>query len=182
MKLSLHFPYILLLLISASLYGQRSLPLDYFRSPLDIPLSVTGSFGEIRPNHFHSGADFKVQGKEGLPVFAVADGWVSRIKISPVGFGNALYIDHPNGFTSVYGHLFGYNDTISTYAHKMQYVRKSFEVDLFPITNHDTLWIKKGDLIGFAGNSGSSFGAHLHFELRNTASERIINPLLFGFD
>jgi murein DD-endopeptidase MepM/ murein hydrolase activator NlpD len=162
--------------------GQRPIPTDYFSSPLGIDLSVTGSFGEIRPNHLHSGTDFQVQKKEGLPVYAIADGWVSRIKISPVGFGNALYIDHPNGFTSVYGHLSGYNDTISRYSRMGQYRRKAFEVDIFPANDHDTLWVKKGDVIGFAGNSGSSFGAHLHFELRNTETERIINPLLFGFN
>jgi len=182
MKITRYIPGIALLFHFTFVCGQKSIPTDYFNSPLGIELSVTGSFGEIRPNHFHSGVDFKVQGKEGLPVYAVADGWVSRIKISPVGFGNALYIDHPNGFTSVHGHLFGYNDTIASYAHKMQYVRKSFEVDLFPLVDHDTIWIKKGDIIGYAGNSGSSFGAHLHFELRNTVTERIINPLLFGFD
>jgi len=161
--------------------GQKSIPTDYFSSPLKIELSVTGSFGEIRPNHFHSGTDFQVQQKEGLPVYAVADGWVSRIKISPVGFGNALYIDHPNGFTSVFGHLYKYNDTIALYALHNQYKRKSFEVDLFPAHDHDTIWVKRGQVIGFAGNSGSSSGAHLHFELRNTETERVINPLLFGF-
>ncbi|MBK7029052.1 MAG: M23 family metallopeptidase [Bacteroidales bacterium] len=170
----------LFLAVSCGLSAQKAIPTDYFSSPLGIDLSVTGTFGEIRPNHFHSGIDFQVQKKEGLPVYAVADGWVSRIKISPVGFGNALYIDHPNGYTSVYGHLFDYNDTIRKYAHLKQYLLKSFEVDLFPATKKDSIFVSKGQLIGYAGNSGSSFGAHLHFELRNTKTERVINPLLFG--
>jgi len=179
-------PVILFLLLIlnplVNLRAQIAIPKGYFSSPLNIGLSVTGSFSEVRPNHFHSGVDFPVQKKEGLPVFAVADGVVSRIKVSPVGFGNALYIDHPNGFTSVYAHLKGYNDTITAYLHTNQYKLKSFEVDLFPANRKDLILVKKGQLIGYAGNSGSSFGAHLHFELRNTKTEHIINPLLFGFN
>lgn len=182
MKLALRIlPFIFLLIASIGV-GQVVIPKDYFSSPLGIDLTVTGAFGEIRPNHFHSGTDFSVMKKEGLPVYAVADGFVSRIKISPVGFGNALYIDHPNGFTSVYGHLFGYSDTIRSYARQQQYTLKSFEVDLFPAGHKDTIWVRKGELIGYAGNSGGSFGAHLHFEIRNTKTERVINPLLFGFE
>jgi hypothetical protein len=166
----------------ARLNAQIAIPQGYFSSPLNIGLSITGSFSEIRPNHFHSGTDFQVQQKEGLPVFAVADGIISRIKVSPVGFGNALYIDHPNGFTSVYAHLEAYNDTITDYLRNNQYKMKSFAVDLFPITKKEFIYVKKGQLIGYAGNSGSSGGPHLHFELRNTKTEHIINPLLFGFD
>jgi hypothetical protein len=182
MKKSLVFMIILLIGCFFVLKAQKPVPTGYFISPLGIDLSVTGTFGEVRPNHFHSGIDFQVQKKEGLPVYAVADGWVSRIKISPVGFGNALYIDHPNGFTSVYGHLFDYSDTLRKYAHIKQYELKSFDIDIFPANKKDTLWVSKGQLIGYAGNSGSSFGAHLHFELRNTETERIINPLLFGLE
>jgi hypothetical protein len=164
------------------LFGQVAIPKGYFASPLAIDLALTGSFGEVRPNHFHSGIDFSVQGKVGLPVFAVADGVVSRIKVSPIGFGNALYIDHPNGFTSVYAHLNGYNDTITTYLRANQYKVKSFEVDLFPKNRKEIIRVKKGQIIGYAGNSGSSGGPHLHFEIRNTATENIINPLLFGLN
>lgn len=166
----------------AQLEAQVMIPKGYFSSPLNIGLSETGSFSEVRANHFHSGIDFQVQQKEGLPVFAVADGVISRIKVSPVGFGNALYIDHPNGFTSVYAHLKAYNDTITSYLRSNQYRLESFEADLFPLNKKDLIRVKKGQLIGFAGNSGSSGGAHLHFELRNTRTERIINPLLFGFN
>jgi hypothetical protein len=183
MKRTLIFIIFLLIIIPlANLEAQIAIPKGYFSSPLNIPLSISGSFSEVRPNHFHSGTDFQVQQKEGLPIFAVADGFVSRIKVSPVGFGNALYIDHPNGFTSVYGHLKAYSDTITEYVRANQYKVKSFEVDLFPALKKEFIYVKKGQLIGYAGNSGASGGAHLHFELRNTKTEHIINPILFGFD
>lgn len=173
---------LLIMIPLVKLDAQIAIPQGYFSSPLKIGLSITGAFSEIRPNHFHSGIDFQVQQREGLPVYAVADGVISRIKVSPVGFGNALYIDHPNGFTSVYAHLEAFNDTITEYLRTNQYKLKSFEVDLFPVNKKEFINVKKGQLIGFAGNSGSSGGAHLHFELRNTKTEHIINPLLFGFD
>lgn len=166
----------------AKLDAQIPIPQGYFSAPIKIGLSITGSFSEVRPNHFHSGLDLQVQQREGLPVYAVADGVISRIKVSPVGFGNALYIDHPNGFTSVYAHLKGYSDTITGYVRSNQYRLKSFEVDLFPSNKKESFPVKKGQLIGYAGNSGSSGGPHLHFELRSTKTERVINPLLFGFD
>jgi len=182
MKILIRVLFISLIIIPlVNLNAQIAIPKGYFSSPYTLELAITGSFSEIRPNHFHSGIDFQVQQKEGLPVYAVADGVISRIKVSPVGFGNALYIDHPNGFTSVYAHLKGYNDTITGYLRSNQYRLKSFAVDLFPANNKDSIYVKKGQLIGYAGNSGSSGGAHLHFELRNTKTEHIINPLLFGF-
>jgi len=173
--------FLLILTALANALPQVVIPNNYFRSPINIGLAVSGSFGEVRPNHFHSGIDFPVGQKEGLPVFAIADGFVSRIKVSPVGFGNALYIDHPNGFTSVYAHLKGYNDTITEYIHFNQYKVKKFEVDLFPANKKEFIFVKKGQLIGYAGNSGSSGGPHLHFEIRNTNTERILNPSLFEF-
>jgi hypothetical protein len=182
--MKIYFKLLLLLLIItplANLFAQITIPTGYFSSPLNIGLAVNGSFAEIRSNHFHSGIDFPVQQKEGLPVFAVADGVISRIKVSPVGFGNALYIDHPNGFTSVYGHLQKYSDSITDYLRTNQYKLKSFEVDLFPANKKEFIKVRKGQLIGYAGNSGSSGGPHLHFEMRNTKTERIINPMLFDF-
>lgn len=176
------FVYLLILFPFTQLLAQKTIPQGYFSPPLDINLGLTGSFSEVRPNHFHSGTDLQVQQKEGLPVYAVADGFVSRIKVSPVGFGNALYIDHPNGYTSVYAHLENYSDSITEYLRANQYRLKSFDLDLFPANKKDTLYVKRGQLIGYAGNSGSSGGPHLHFELRTTVTERIINPLLFGFD
>jgi len=162
------------------LAAQDSLPLNYFRSPLDIPLYLSGNFGELRSNHFHSGLDIKTQGVEGQKVYAVADGFVSRIRISPYGYGNAIYIDHPNGYTSVYAHLQKYEGKIAEEIKKYQYKNKTWEMDYYP---PDTLLkIKKGQLIALSGNSGGSGGPHLHFEIRETKSEHPINPLLLGFD
>lgn len=154
-------------------------PTDYFRSPLDIPLNLSGNFGELRTNHFHAGIDIKTQQQEGLKVYAAAGGFVSRIKVSPVGYGYALYIDHPNGFTTVYGHLKTYSDRINAFVRKEQYSQKSFAVDVFP--SPADLPVESGEVVGLSGNSGGSGGPHLHFEVRETVTEKPINPLLFGF-
>lgn len=155
-------------------------PQHYFRSPLDIPLNLSGNFGELRTNHFHSGIDIKTEQREGLSVYAVAEGYVSRIKVSPFGYGYALYITHPNGYTTLYGHLKSYSDKIRKYVKAEQYRMESFSVDLFPAAY--VLPVVKGEVIGFSGNTGGSGGPHLHFEIRETETEKLINPLLFGFD
>ncbi len=146
--------------------------------PLRIPLIVTGNFGELRSNHFHSGMDFSTNNKENIPIYAPADGYVTRIKVSVFGYGKALYIKHNNGFTSVYAHLNAYSDTIQKYVKAHQYQNKSYEVELFPTLQE--FEIKKGELIGYSGNTGGSQRPHLHFEYRDTKSEDIINPLFFG--
>jgi murein DD-endopeptidase MepM/ murein hydrolase activator NlpD len=163
---------------SLSSFAQKILPQNYFISPLDTLLQLTGAFGELRLNHFHSGVDFRTHEREGLPVHAAADGKIVRIKVSPFGFGRALYIDHPNGFTTVYGHLQKFSPELENYIRKEQYKQQSFDVDVFP---SQTIAVKKGDIIAFSGNSGASFGPHLHFEVRDTKTERPINPLYFGF-
>lgn len=150
---------------------------DSLRSPLDIPLYLSGTFGELRTNHFHSGLDIKTQGKEGLPVYAVDDGYVYRIKISRNGYGKALYIRHPSGLVSVYGHLKYFNDRIDAYIKQKQYKKQSFEIEVFPYKIE--LPVKKGEVIGYSGNTGGSFGAHLHFELRNL-KEHPLNPMAYG--
>jgi murein DD-endopeptidase MepM/ murein hydrolase activator NlpD len=160
--------------------AQDNYPQDYFRSPLDIPLLTSGTFGELRTNHFHSGIDLRTQKKEGLPVYAAADGYVSRIKISTYGYGKAIYITHPNGYTTVYGHLLKATPAIEEYSKKQHYKEKSFEIDVYPVINE--LLVKKGDTIAFSGNTGGSFGPHLHYEFRETNSEKIINPLFFGLN
>ena len=172
--------FILLVLLYAPLNAQDVYPKDFFRSPLDIPLQLSGNFGELRSNHFHAGFDFRTQQKEGLNVYASGDGYVSRIKISPYGYGKAIYIDHPNGFTTVYGHLKMGSPALEKYIQEAQYKQESFEVELFP--KPDELKVTKGDVIALSGNTGGSEGPHLHFEIRDTKSERIINPLFFGFD
>jgi murein DD-endopeptidase MepM/ murein hydrolase activator NlpD len=176
----------LLVLVGRLSYAQTSeafasdpYPKDYFGSPLEIPLNLSGNFGELRTNHFHAGIDIKTEQREGLRVLSVADGYVSRIKVSPVGYGYAIYITHPNGFTTVYGHLKKYADKIDRYVKEQQYAAKSFAVDLYP--DSLLLPVLKGELIGLSGNSGGSGGPHLHFEIRETVTEKVLNPFLFGF-
>lgn len=170
---------LLLLLLSTSLYGQNQYPQDYFRSPLDITVVLAGTFAELRSNHFHSGLDIKTKQVEGLKVYGIADGYVSRIKIAHYGYGKALYVTHPNGYTSVYAHLQKFSPKIEAYIKKKQYEKESFEIELFP--NIDEILIQKNDIIAFTGNTGSSGGPHLHFEIRDN-QERPINPMLFGID
>ena len=163
------------------IFSTNSYPLVDFRMPLDIvPPALAGSFGEIRPNHLHSGIDFRTNQREGYPVYAIADGYISRIRIQNSGFGQALYIDHPNGYTSVYGHLQRFNPKITQYARQQEYDKKSFEIDEFPEATR--LLVHKGDVIAYSGNRGSSGGPHLHFEIRDTKMEATINPQLFGID
>lgn len=169
----------LLFLISSFCFSQNPYPQDYFRAPLDITLIPSGTFGELRSNHFHSGLDIKTQQREGLNVYAVADGYVSRIKVSHYGYGKALYITHPNGYVSVYGHLQKFSPTIEAYIKKLQYEQETFEIEVFPTAAE--LPLSKNDIVAFSGNTGGSGGPHLHFEIRDN-EERPINPLLFGLD
>ncbi len=153
-------------------------PQDYFINPLDIELRLAGSFGELRSNHFHSGLDFKTNQVTGLPVYAAASGYVSRIKIQHYGYGKALYITHPNGYTTVYAHLSKFSPRIEAYVKQQQYVKESYEIELFP-TDLD-LRVDQVEVVAYSGNTGGSSGPHLHFEIRD-AKEFIINPLLFGY-
>ena len=146
------------------------------RSPLGIPLILAGNFGELRPDHFHTGLDFKTQGKEGFPVLAASDGVVARVKVSPYGYGNALYLSSPGGLTTVYAHLRSFVEPISSWVLEGQYRNKEFGVDVFP---KRAFVFSQGDTIGWSGNSGSSGGPHLHFEVRDSRSERPLNPLLW---
>ena len=167
------------ILFRLSLCGQVTYPDKYFRLPLDLPMSLSGGFGEIRANHLHSGIDLRTNQQEGYPVYAVADGFVSRIRVQAYGFGYALYIDHPNGFTTVYGHLKQYNDKITAWLHQKQYELEQFDVDLFPKPGE--LPVLKNDIVALTGSSGVSGGPHLHYEIRSTVTEYPINPLLFGY-
>lgn len=176
-----HIFFLLFLLLHVISFAQEKYPENYFRKPLDIPILLSGSFGELRSNHFHSGVDIKTQGREGLNVFATADGYVSRIKVQQFGYGKAIYITHPNGYTTVYGHLSKFNDAIEKHVKSIQYKKENYETGnlYFKETKFP---VKKGDIIGLSGDTGGSGAPHLHYEIRNTASENIINPLLFGLD
>jgi hypothetical protein len=172
--------FIFFILFCNTLFAQVDYPKDYFSSPLDIPMQLSGNFGELRPNHFHAGFDLKTMQREGLKVYAVADGYISRIKISTFGNGKTIYITHSNGYTSVYGHLQRTNDPIEAYIKRTHYAEKSFEIEMFP--KADELLVKKGQIIAFSGNTGASEGPHLHFEFRDSQTEKVINPMFFGFD
>jgi len=159
--------------------AQTPYPQDYFRSPLDIQLVLSGTFGELRSNHFHSGLDIKTNGNQGLKVYTAAVGYVSRIKISRSGYGKALYITHPNGYTSVYAHLQKFSPKIEAYVKSKQYEKEQFEIEIFP--NPNILTIQANEVVAYSGNTGGSSGPHLHFEIRDNES-RPINPMLFGID
>ncbi len=153
-------------------------PQTYFRNPLDIPIFLAGNFGECRPGHFHSGVDIKTLGKEGQPVHAAADGYISRIKMEKGGFGHGLYITHPNGYTTLYAHLSDFTPALQKYVKKEQYEKKRWDVDIQ--LSPDQFPVKKGQQIAWSGNTGASTAPHLHFEIRNTKTEHPLNPELFG--
>nr|WP_315145785.1 M23 family metallopeptidase [uncultured Flavobacterium sp.] len=173
-------PSLFFIFFCLPIFAQINYPKDYFSPPLAIPMQLSGNFGELRPNHFHAGFDFKTMQKEGLEVHAVADGYISRIKISTFGNGKTIYITHSNGYTSVYGHLQKASDAIEDLIKKIHYEEQSFEIERY--FKPGELIVKKGQIIGLSGNTGASEGPHLHFEFRDNITENIINPLLFGFD
>jgi len=170
----------LFLVLSSEARAQNTYPQGYFQNPIDLPLMLAGNFGECRMNHFHSGLDIKTNGKENLPVKAAADGYVSRIKMDKAGFGHALYLTHPNGFTTLYAHLNDFAPAIQRYLTEQQYAQQKWAVDL-SLSPHQ-FPVRQGDFIAWSGNTGGSTAPHLHFEIRNTATEHPLNPQLFGFN
>jgi hypothetical protein len=178
-KLTLLALLICSLILPPGSVAQSRYPKNYFRSPVDFPIRLAGGFGDVRKNHFHSGIDVRTGGEEGKPIYAIADGTVSRVFVSSGGFGKALYITHPNGYTSVYGHLKKFNGGVAAWTREQQYSKESFALDASPEAG--TLKVKKGDIVAYSGNSGMSEGPHLHFEMRDASSQEIINPMLFGF-
>jgi hypothetical protein len=162
--------------LSHSLWSQTILK-SAFSSPLKAPYSFSGGFGELRRNHFHTGLDFRTAGQIGIPVYAFKEGSVARVSVSPSGYGHALYLIHPDGLTTVYGHLSRFDPKIESYVITQQYRLKKFAVDL--TLPAGMLTFKKGEVIAWSGNTGSSGGPHLHFEIRDTQSEKPQNPLFY---
>ena len=167
---------IVITLLSKTLYSSAQDSSKIFLyPPLDIPLKLSGNYGDIRSGTFHFGIDFRTNEEIGYPVYAVAKGFVSRIKIEPGGYGRAIYIDHPNGMTSVYAHLSALNDTLSKFIKQEQYKRKSFNIDMN--LKPDQFIVNQCSIVGFSGNAGMSSGPHLHFELRDTKNQNTLNCL-----
>ena len=163
---------------NGSLITSREYPQGYFRNPLNIAMDASGTFGELRSTHFHAGDDYRTQQRIGLPLYAAAEGKISRIRVQIGGGGNSVYIDHPNGYTSVYLHMDSFNDQITRLLRAEQYKQKRFDVDL--VLDKDMIQVQKGQLIGRTGNTGGSAGPHLHFEIRDTKSQHPLNPQLFS--
>ena len=149
-----------------------------FHTPIDAPFDLSGTFGEFR-SRFHTGIDFKSRGVQGQKIFSIEDGYVSRIEVNNYGYGKVIYIDHLNGFTSVYAHLKNFNSELDEYIKSELYKSKRNSIKKFPKKNQ--LRINKGEVIGYSGNTGRSFGPHLHFEIRDTKSQDAINPLMFNY-
>ncbi|MFN5678972.1 MAG: M23 family metallopeptidase [Flavobacteriia bacterium] len=146
---------------------------------MNSPVELSAGFGDLRPNHFHMGIDIRTAGKENLPIYAVADGFVSRLKVSSAGYGWVLYIDHPDGYTTVYAHCNQFAERIQKLYLDTSYSLRQNEVDILLPKNK--LLVQKGEQIAFSGNTGGSSGPHLHFELRDTKTEHALNPFLHGF-
>lgn len=154
-------------------------PQNYFRSPLNIPMALVANFGEIRPNHWHMGLDVRTQQRVNLPVYASADGYVAHVRVEPGGFGQAIYINHPAGFTTLYAHLNAFFPALQQRINEDQYKRETWAIDLD--FSPDEFPVKKNDYIALSGSTGGSAGPHVHFEIRDTKTDKVLNPLLFGF-
>ena len=165
--------------LSAQVFPAKNYPKGYFIYPVQAKIALAANFGELRPNHYHMGLDCKTDQKQNARVVAAADGYIAHIRIEPSGFGRSIYINHPNGLTTLYGHLNDFFPELEKYVKEQQYKMESWLVfldippDLFPV--------KQGQFIAFSGNTGGSQGPHLHFEIRDTKTDKVFNPSLFGF-
>lgn len=173
------FNVLIALFVVTQLNAQLKVDPNFFSYSLEIKPKLNANFGAMRPNHFHMGLDLSTDSRENLPVYAPADGYIARIKIEQGGFGRALYLNHPNGLTTLYAHMNRFIPEAELYLKARQYDSTTWAIDLNILGK--VLPIKKGQLIGYSGNTGSSMGPHLHFEIRNTETENCYNPLLFKF-
>ena len=165
--------------VNAQIFPPKNYPQGYFTWPVQAKKALAANFGELRPNHYHMGLDCKTDQRENLPVMAAADGYIAKIKIESSGFGRCIYINHPNGLTTLYAHLNDFYPELEKYVTAQQYKLESWKI--FIDVPADLLPVKKGQLIAYSGNTGGSQGPHLHFEIRDTKTEKVLNPLLFGF-
>ncbi len=163
----------------AQTFPEKNYPQNYFQWPVGAAIGLAANFGELRPNHWHMGLDCRTDQTENRPIYAAADGYVAKIKIEPYGFGRCLYINHPNGLTTLYAHLNAFEPAIEKYITEQQYKLQQWKVFIDVPAN--LLPVKKGAYIAASGNTGGSQGPHLHFEIRDTKSDKCLNPLLFGF-
>lgn len=167
------------LLLGATLAAGAQYPQGYFRNPLGIPMQLVANFGEVRTDHFHMGFDLRTNQRENMPVYAAAEGWVSRVIVEPGGYGRCIMISHPNGYTTLYAHLNGFYPALQRHLEEKQYREEKWEQEItfkqgeFPVS--------KGQFIAYSGSTGASEGPHLHFEVRETKTGNNINPRLFGF-
>ncbi len=188
-KTSMHKPFLffITLMLTAHVFSQapketsffpsKNYPKGYFTYPIDARVSLSGNFGELRTNHYHMGLDMRSDQAENRPVKAAADGYIARVSVASGGFGRAIYINHPNDLTTVYGHLNDFYPELENYLKEQQYKQQSWStsIDLSP----NQFPVKKGKFIAYSGNTGGSGGPHLHFEIRDTKTDKVLNPLLF---
>jgi len=160
-------------------FPAKNYPRDYFQWPVKAKIGIAANFGELRPNHYHMGLDCRTDQKQNVPVIAAAAGYIAKVKIEPYGFGRAIYINHPNGLTTLYAHLNDFDSALEAYVKQQQYKLESWKVfldippNLFPV--------QQGQQVAWSGNTGGSQGPHLHFEIRETKTDKVLNPLLFNF-
>ncbi len=170
--------FLLPVVLKAQLFQRTNYPQQYFQWPVGTKVGIVANFGELRPNHYHMGLDCRTDGRVNVPVYAAAEGYIAKVHIDPTGFGRAIYINHPNGLTTLYAHLNGFYPALEEYITDQQYKKKSWEIDITLPVNF--LKVNKGDFIAYSGNTGGSQGPHLHFEIRDTKTDKVLNPLLFG--
>ena len=181
---TIHKPFLffIFLIFSTSIFAQlfpaKNYPKGYFIYPVDARIGLAANFGELRSNHYHMGLDCRTNQVVNRPVFAAADGYIARISEAPFGFGRAIYINHPNGLTTLYGHMNSFYAPLEKYLHEQQYQKESWTVSL--TLTPDQFPVKKGQVIGLSGSTGGSMGPHVHFEIRDTKTDKVLNALLFG--
>lgn len=163
----------------AQIFPTQNYSKGYFTWPVMATKALAANFGELRPNHYHMGLDCKTDKKENMPVIAAADGYIAKVKIEPYGFGRCIYINHPNGLTTLYAHLNDFYPALENYIKEQQYLLQSWKI--FPDIPRGLFPVKKGQFIAYSGNTGGSQGPHVHFEIRDTETDKVLNPLLFGF-